>query len=291
MQRHFDEDLYLPHKEAVLYAIDKVFRRLLADLLLDFENPRFHSIRKANGLIVRCISGIPTQIVDELFSAIGFSDTGSSYEFSGTKEQVKAADAFFSEIEDTFKPQEVIIHQPKSLLKEKRVLQCSVLAQRVSDESTPMTNNSPFIQEDFDEVVHLLEIARRTLLTTGRVRNCFFEAKHFSLRRMTHGRVYACSEKCDNSFLEAHWHLVSGKNMLYAHVAHLSADGTKLLHLGHELGYQYNLIPGLANFGKTVNFSTKLISPTGKLVFNEHPNKVVENCIYCGQNLQKIFFC
>lgn len=185
----------------------------------------------------------------------------------------------------------MILHQPKPLLGDKRVLQSQALARGVFDESKTMAINSPFIQEDFDEVAHLQEIARRTLLTTGRVRNCFFEAKHFSLRRMSHGRVYACSEKCDNSFLEAHWHLVSGKNMLYAHVAHLSADGTKLLHLGHEFGYQYNLIPGMTNFGKTVNFSTKLISPNGKLLINEHPNKVVENCIYCGQNLQKIFFC
>lgn len=291
MARSFDEDAFRPHKEAVLFAINKIFRRLLANLFLDFENPKFHSVRKENSLVVRCVNGIPKEIVDKLFAAIGFSDRGSSYDFTGTREQLKAADALFSEIEEAFLPPEVSTQQPKALFKVKKVQKPSTGLQELPKENEKTVNHLPFVQEDFDEAAYLEDTVRSTLLKTGRVRNCFFEAKHFSLRRMTHGRVYACSEKCDSSFLEAHWHLTSGKNMLYSHVAHLSPDGLKLLHLGFEYGYQYSSIPGLPNFGKTVNFNTKLINPDGKLLSNEHPNKVVTTCIYCGENLQKIFFC
>lgn len=287
----FDEDAYRPYKEEVLYAINKIFRRLLGNLLLDFDNPKFRSVRKENSLVLQSINGLPKKIVDELFSAIGFSDAGSTYKFTGFKEQLKTADDLFCEIEQTFLPPKATVQELKPLSRGAQILKAPALPSHLPNEYENTTTNSPFIKEDFDEAAPLMETVRKTLLRTGRVRNCFFEAKHFSVRRMLHGRVYACSEKCDNSYLEAHWHLTGAKNMVYAHVAHLSADGSKLMHLGHEFGYQYSTIPGMANFGKTVNFSIKLINPDGHLTSIEHPNKVVTSCIYCGENLQKIFFC
>ncbi|EPY25961.1 hypothetical protein STCU_06390 [Strigomonas culicis] len=104
---------------------------------------------------------------------------------------------------------------------------------------------------------------------------------------MKHGRVYACTAKCDNTCLEAHWHIVT-RNVLYSYIAHLSPDGKVLNHLGMEYGYQYNSMPGTPNFRKTVCFTAKLVSPDGQLLKNEHPNKAVENCIYCQQPFHKL---
>lgn len=288
-----DFTIFIPHSSQVLNALQKVFRRLLSNLLLDFDNPKYQVVKKNNAVLARNISNLPENITEKLFEVIGFQMTDdNTYLFRGTKKTLLEADKFYSQIEDRLAPKSKSSFQPLPL-PSKKELPPQAHAHHTSNAKEVVSQNesSPFVTEDFESVTDLQEIVRKTLLKTGRIRNCFFEANYYSLRRMSHGRVYVCSEKCDNTCLEAHWHLLSGRNILYSHVAHLSSDGLKVLHLGFEVGYQYHMIPGMGNFGKSVNFSTKLLSSEGKLLRNEHPNKVCDSCIYCGMNLRKIFFC
>lgn len=286
-----DINRYKNYGESVLNALQIVFRRLVANLLLNFEDKKFREVRRDNPVLVRSTNLLPSDIVEDLFTVIGFelSDT-NTFIFNGTRETLLQGEKFYSFLEESlgskrsFQP----LHPPPLLKKE---FCSSVVLSKASTLEEKQQFSTSRIKDDFDSVVGLKDIVRTTLLKTGRVRNSFFEARDFSLRRMSNGRVYACSSKCDNLCLEAHWHLISGKNLMYSHIAHLSPDGSLLLHLGHEVGYQYHMIPGLPHFGKTINFNTKLLSPDGKLISNDHPNRVVDSCIYCGKSLEKLFFC
>lgn len=167
-------------------------------------------------------------------------------------------------------------------------------------------------------VAHLVDVARRTIHMTGRLRNASFEAKHFELRVMRHGRGFACS--CPNDHLEAHWHVVNA-SILYAYVVHLTPDASKVVHVGHDQGYQYNSVPGTESFGETLWMSTKWLvdapptTPTAapsvdmtagphaaaskrdeaaaatvQTVHIEHRGmKPVTSCIYCGVPFRLLF--
>lgn len=291
MSLESDHSIFLPYRQDVLNAIQNVFRRLLGNLLLDFNNPKFRSVKKNNPVLARNTSNLPDTITEKMFQILNFVLVDEiTYVFNGSKENLLEADKQYSLIEDFLCPKKKSSFEPLSF-QPKKAPAAQVQPSYSNKKEEVDVDNSPFHTEDFESVVELKEIVRKTLLKTGRIRNCFFEANYYSLRRMSHGRVYACTEQCDNTCLEAHWHLMSGRNILYSHIAHLSSDGLKVLHLGFEVGYQYHMIPGMQNFGKSVNFSTKLLSSDGKLLRNEHPNRVCDSCIYCGMNLKKIFFC
>ncbi|CCW64579.1 unnamed protein product [Phytomonas sp. EM1] len=289
-------------QESVSTAINKVFRPLLSNLLLNFDEPKFRKIRIENPVIKRYTEGLSHNFRDYLFSVLKFSESSKEpgfWIFLGDINDLKDADSVFSAIEKYFnekKPK--LLNLPSRRRKAEphpsHIKVALPASQGVSFTCSPHGKsdelfNSPFMEKDFEAVSHLTEIASQTLLNVSRVRNCFFDAKTFTLRQMLHGRVYVCTENCENYCLEAHWHLFSGKGLVYAYVAHLSSDAKQLLHLGIEYGYQYNSLPGSSNFGKTINFSQKLLSTDGKLIINNHPNKPVDSCIYCGVSFSKIF--
>lgn len=289
--------------ELVLRAINAVFRRLLANLLLDFDNPKFREIRVDNGALQRNTEGVSPALLSFFFDTLHFKSgiKDGFYVFDGTREDLQKADATYSRIEDDIE-QEKLRYIPvlpsarlKSSKEEAEQRRREVLEAVANDRSTtpdtPATddNQGVLCQEDFDCVDQLRETVRHTLLNTGRVRNCFFDAKDFTVRRMLHGRVYACSEKCSTQCLEAHWHLFSGKGLVYAYVAHLTENGETLLHRGNEYGYQYNSIPGTQYFGQTVLFNEKRLTEDGHLVYNKNLAKPCDACIYCGTPFSKLF--
>lgn len=283
------------------HALNAVFRKLLANLLLDYENPKFRKVRRDNEAVARHTAGLSPSLVAFLFTALGFGgdpDEDSFVHFSGSRETLKSADAIYSALEDAIS---VSKGRDATFLR-------GSMADRTKHPPNTVSSPSPqpqpldrksllkdeaqrtfFNPEDFMVAEPLLPVARKTLLNTGRIRNCFFDARGFTLRRMTHGRVCACSEKCGNECLEAHWHHYTGKGLMYAYVAHLSQDGATLLHKGAEYGYQYNSIPGTENFGKTVLFTEKFLTVDGQLLYNKHPNKVVTTCVYCNEPFAKLF--
>ncbi|CCW66698.1 unnamed protein product [Phytomonas sp. Hart1] len=290
------------YPNSVTKAMDGVFRPLLANIILNFDEPKFRKIKIENPVIKQYTEGLSNNFKEYLFDVLKFSESSNEpgvLIFSGDRNTLKEADVIFSAIEKYFERKKL---KPLQLHPEEReanphlnpakaaltAAQSSSNVCSSSDKSDEVSNN-PFIDKDFEAVSDLKETARHTLLHVPRVRNCFFDAKTFSLRQMLHGRVYVCTEKCKNDCLEAHWHLFSGKGLVYAYVAHLSSDAKELLHLGIEYGYQYNSLPGSSNFRKTINFTEKLISFDGKLLINNHPNKPVESCIYCGVPFSKIF--
>lgn len=293
----FTNYLQTEDKDAIISAIEHVYRRLLANLLLDIDNKNFRTIKKSNSVIARHITKLRSDFAEFLFHTLGFQEDESNsniLHFVGTYDDLLKTDRLISTIEATFSAQTLAgFPSLKTKLEHRQIADTSVreLKSERSAESDSATSgvNAPFFEEDYSTVADLCETVRHTLLNTGRIRNCFFQAKDFSLRRMSHGRVYFCSEKCPAWNLEAHWHVLSGKGLLYSYVAHLSGDGKSLLHLGSEYGYQYNAIPGTEFFGKTVCFSEKLTTPDGTLKLNRHPNKPATSCIYCGTEFAKLF--
>ncbi|KAK7198496.1 PUB domain containing protein [Novymonas esmeraldas] len=288
------------HAEAIRECLNGVFRRLLANLLLDFHNPKFRQVKKDNKALCRATGSLPCGFVDFLFTSIGFTKNDDGFLFEGTPESLKQGDVVFSQIEQAVDKDK----REAAELETQRLR--GLAAERVATTSTPVEPPPPLTHparssrafreadtfaevqrsnrdKDVAEAEALKDVVRKTLLNTGRVRNCFFEARDFTVRIMRHGRVYACTEKCADLCIEAHWHLLTGRNILYSHLAHLSADGTRLLHLGPEHGYQYNSLPGSTNFGKMVHFSEKLLDENGKLVQIKTDDKPVSTCIYCGR--------
>ncbi|KPI84020.1 hypothetical protein ABL78_6929 [Leptomonas seymouri] len=282
-------------------CINGVFRRLLANLLLDFQNPKYRQVKKDNKTLYRLTRSLPNDFVKYLFSSLGFAAHNDTFDFQGTEESLKHADEVFSQIEN-------LVDSEKLAAEERELKQLRALAAKKASKpsSAPATSSSiatetstssrsvvqkeskvysqqQGTQEDMEEGKLVEDIVRKTLLNTGRIRNSFFEAKDLTIRTMRHGRVYACTHKCGNECIEAHWHLLTGKNILYSHLAHLSADGTQLLHLGVEHGYQYNTLPGSPNFGKMVHFSEKLTDEHGKLIKLKHDDRPTAGCIYCGR--------
>ncbi|CBZ24257.1 conserved hypothetical protein [Leishmania mexicana MHOM/GT/2001/U1103] len=285
--------------EVIHGCINGVFRRLLANLLLDFNNPKFRQVKKDNKALHRLTESLPAGFIEFLFSSIGFTKHDDVFIFEGSTESLKHGDAVLSYIEDSFGKErlqaaECGLHRLKNLAVKKakngpaqremetataRLLRAQPLPQEEDAQSQAQHSGT---EKGGAEERAVKEAVRKTLLNTGRVRNGFFEARDFSVRIMQHGRVYACTEKCPDHCVEAHWHLLTGRNILYSHLAHLSADGTRLLHLGPEHGYQYNSLPGSANFGKTIHFSEKLMDENGRLVDIKNDDKPVTACIYCG---------
>lgn len=290
-------------RDAIHRCLNGVFRRLLSNLLLNFENDKFRQVKKDNPSVKYFTEGLPQNFVTYLFQVLGFVSSDGVYLFQGSKEQLKQTDAVYSEIETIIdRDTEVIVKDLRrlqdrnsrtSLVEENKRLSDPPNAELKSKKSSGYNRQEYDAGEsskaDFSEAAPLVETVRSTLWNTGRIRNCFFEARDFTVRTMNHGRVYACSEKCDRGCLEAHWHLLSGKGMLYSFVAHLSPDGTQLLHMGLEHGYQYNSLPGSAHFGKTIHFSEKAVDENGSISYLKHPNKPVAQCVYCGELFSKLF--
>ena len=330
-----------------------VYRRVLANLLLDPENPKFRQLKESNAMIKRCLLELPEinleHITDRgpaagvgsssrpsmlhvgltLFSWIGMRrldetvplgdgmlvvPDGTAGITSGDKSRLLQGDALLTLVEDRMAANKKSAQLLKSVgdvdvlpgrrrqaaerdrqlhveqLRREQELDATV-RERAADvrqrSGEAAAQQQLFHQSDFDEVRHLIEVTRKTLHFTGRLRNYSFDAKHYSLRRMNHGRVFACatatSAACPNTFLEAHWHVING-NILYGYVAHLSENGDSVLHIGPEYGYQYNTMPGTPNFGKTVLFAVKVIDPsTGVVSKLDHPNRPVETCIFCDK--------
>ncbi|KAG5485534.1 hypothetical protein LSCM1_07620 [Leishmania martiniquensis] len=286
--------------EVVLNSINGVFRRLLSNLLLDFNNHRFRQVRKHNKILQRLTASLPDSFVEFLFSSMGFVKHGDAFIFEGSLESLMHGDALFSLIEQTFEKKklhdaESALHRLRHLAKQRAesnsvaiaMTPAQALPSRVRTLSEAEILGPPSKscdrEEDVTERRALEETVRKTLLNTGRVRNGFFGARDFSVRTMRRGRVYACTERCPDSYIEAHWHLSTGRNIVYSHLAHLSADGTRLQHLGPEHGYQYNSLPGSENFRKTIHFSEKLVDENGKLLYVKTDDKPVTACIYCGR--------
>ena len=133
-----------------------------------------------------------------------------------------------------------------------------------------------------------VEAARRTIHTHGRLRNAFFESKSFQVATMTNGRWLQCA-CCAPTDLELHWHLRTG-NSLYSFTVHLSASGDKVLHLGPELAYQYNNLPGTPHFQQTVLVSRKWMDTTGgELQRLETCEAVVDACQYCAVSFRTLW--
>ncbi|EPY35299.1 hypothetical protein AGDE_07485 [Angomonas deanei] len=225
-----------------------------------------------------------------MFSAIGFRKRENTWVFEGTMETLHEADAAFTAIENKHTEDnhwtvpttstDRIVETMKS--ERERILE-QIRKDRIApDKEEPLVDNSKlFCEEDYRAADPLKETVRKTLLNTGRIRNCFFDACDFTTRKMIHGCVYECGQGCTHQCIEAHWHLIT-RNIMYSYIAHISEDGTKVLHLGTEFGYQYNSTPGTPNFRKTLCFSAKQVTESGALVKMEHPNKAVTNCLYCN---------
>lgn len=294
--------------ETIRACIDGLFRRLLANLLLDFDNPKFRQVKKENKAVHRLTQHLPPGFVVFLFTSLGFAEHGEAFTFTGTSETLKRADAVFAVVEQTIdKESRVQAEQELRRLQHAAAERAKNAPAASPSQNTPpapartaigasCTDRSDATSDfhtdtvkDVADAEAVKAAVRKTLLTVGRVRNSFFEARDFTVRRMRRGRVYACSEKCDCECVEAHWHLLTGRNILYAHLAHLSADGTQLLHLGPEHGYQYNTLPGSTNFGKTVHFSEKSVDENGKLNMLKTSDKPATTCIYCGRLFSELF--
>lgn len=296
--------------DALSKAVSKLFRRLLANILLNPDNPTFRAVRMNNAAVQSAVRGIPDSVVEALFSIIGFklehrSGSEPQYVFGGDPQGLGDSDRLLSYIEKSLDEAKLsssqFRHPPISsrtglernerkdlLIREIR----RNIAERGSESGAgaPVESQDVFCTDDFASVENLKDIAKRTLLNTGRIRNAFFGCRHFSLRRMTRGRVYVCKEGCPVNYLEAHWHLFTGKNMLYSYVAHLNEDGSSVAHLGVEHGYQYNSLPGTTNFRKTIHFSAKRTNEkNGRLDYLEHPNQPSKACVYCDVSFSQLF--
>lgn len=283
-------------------CVDGVFRRLLANLLLDFQNPKYRTVKKGNKTLHRLASPFPDEFIRFLFSCLGFVEHEQTFHFEGSEETLKHADQVYSRLESLvdkvrLDAAERELNQLKTLTGKKAphppgisaatstqtVSKLNMAAAKDLEKQERLHSQQENTQKDMAEGRLVEEAVRKTLLNTGRIRNSFFEAKDLTVRTMRHGRVYACTEKCGNECLEAHWHLLTGKNILYSYLAHLNADGTRLLHLGVEHGYQYNSLPGSPHFGKMVHFSEKLTDENGKLIRLQHDDRPAASCVYCGR--------
>nr|CCC95845.1 unnamed protein product [Trypanosoma congolense IL3000] len=291
------------------HAITRVFRPLLANILLDNENPKFHVVRKNNKLIKSVLQRLPESVVQTLFDAIDFklecrNDSEMIYTFGGDVQKLSMSDNFFSYIEEklrerrlgTSRFQPPLASRVELDWKERKDALIQEIRRDIDErrrdinESRLAKAQDALCHDDFTSVESLKEKSRLTLLNRGRLRNSLFGCQHFSLRRMTHGRAYVCKEGCPADFLEAHWHLFTGRNMLYSHIAHLTPDGSTAVHVGVEHGYQYNSIPGTVNFRETIHFSAKRVNEeSGALDLLEHPNQPRTACVYCGVPFSKLF--
>ncbi|KAG5510575.1 hypothetical protein JKF63_06872 [Porcisia hertigi] len=285
--------------EGIRECITSVFRRLLSNLLLEFNNPKFRQVKKDNNTLRRFSSSLPEGFVDFLFWSIGFVKRGDTFSFEGSMESLKQGDAILTHIEESVERERLravewdldrlrrfAAERTKNSLLPKETPPPPALPPRaqLSLMKTETNQAKPSVPaEDLADGEAVKETVRKTLLNTGRLRNSFFDARDFVVRSMRHGRSYACTQKCSDHCVEAHWHLLTGRNIVYSHLAHLSADGTRLLHLGPEHGYQYNSLPGSENFRKMVHFSEKLMDENGKLVAVKTNDKSVKACIYCGR--------
>lgn len=295
-----------PNSSSIHECINNVFRRLLANLLLDFHNPKFRQVKKDNKAVQRTTQHLPHEFVAYLFNSLGFVERADAFVFEGSEESLKRADQVFSALEDLMDREKLEnaerdLQQLKSLavIKAPHYASPSVtpppasgqpsrLITKVSEREQNQADQLEGTKQDTKEGTVVAEAVRKTLLNTGRIRNSFFEGKDLTIRTMRHGRVYACTEKCANQCIEVHWHLLTGRNILYSHLAHLSADGTELIHLGVEHGYQYNTLPGSPHFGKMIHFSEKLTDSNGKLLHIKHDDKPSTCCIYCGRPFSEL---
>mmetsp|Transcript_25829 Transcript_25829/g.79710 ORF Transcript_25829/g.79710 Transcript_25829/m.79710 type:complete len:369 (-) Transcript_25829:61-1167(-) len=148
------------------------------------------------------------------------------------------------------------------------------------------------LSADREAAAALLEAAKRTIHFTGRLRNLSFEGEGFTIRTMRHGRAYACGDSAcmaEIGGLEVHWHLFSGPNNLYAYVAHLSPDASEVLHIGPEIGYQYNTMPHTEHFQKTLMTRRVRMNREGGLVDFTNANTVAHACEYCNVPFHKLW--
>jgi hypothetical protein len=303
-------------------AINPVCRPLLANLIRDPANPRFGSVRCANAKIAAAL-GFPGVLA--WFKLCGFVQETSEIESSnsggggatatatvsevmlvwkGTKEALQAGNKALSVAEDAIEEgkqaklrsgQQTHSLRSRKAEQEKDDAKARILEQLERDRAAVGRREEQRLEEekqqllqeaDFEEVKHLEEAAKKTLHYHGRIRNASYNAEHFKLRRMTHGRAHVCSVGCPNDYIEAHWH-VRNAALLYSYVVHLNADATEVIHQGPEDGYQYNSLPGTPHFGKTLFISTKVVDSAGK-VKCETPNTSVEFCRHCMVSFRKL---
>ena len=147
-------------------------------------------------------------------------------------------------------------------------------------------------EETLTDLTHLIPVAKKSIHLHERLRNMAFDAKHFTLKRISQAKIYnfcgnewgpiSTSCECPGEGLVAHWHTV-GASIVYSYLVHLNSDATTVIHSGPVHGYQYNSLPGTDTFGKYTHTSVK-ITINGK-VECYNPNQPATHCNYCNEQL------
>lgn len=243
-----------------------------------------------SAVLVRSLraSSSPTTVQALLKSADAFLDTLShTIEQTVTQAKWKGAPPLLRSVHDEDGAAAAATQRAVEQIVQQRQLESLALEREARASAEEAVQRQKHLEEDVASALPFVELSRRTIHLTGRLRNASFQAKHYTLTRMTHARSYLCH--CPADHLEAHWHVVSG-NLLYAYVVHLTADATAVVHTGEEHSYQYDSLPGSATFQKYLMLTVKKVdSETGKLEMLKHVQKAVEVCAYCGVPLKHLF--
>lgn len=277
-------------RHATKEAIQHVFRPILANLLREPTNIKFNRLNSSNPIIRSAVQGV--QGGRSFLEAVGFTlnQEDGKWEFRGSRNTLLIGDAALTLVEEEFSKRSgpTLVHsRTRDAASERenvqRALQDQVRADRQElakreEEQARQLQWEKLQQADFICDEAFVAAVRRTIHFSGRLRNSLFEGRDFRVRRMTNGRVYACS--CPPSGLECHWHLRQA-SCIYSHLVHLSEDGGAVVHVAPEIGYQYNSIPGTPNFGRTVKLSVKSVDEATNAVTCKTVDKPVDCCDYC----------
>jgi len=272
------DEHWLPGQKDVAPVVRDVLRVLLANLLLHPNEAKYRTLREANPTIARAIA-LPG--VRQWLTVCGFVRCGSNadvtYEFRGNGPTLALGDDLLSRFE-----QAVRVEEPSSSATG-RIEQRRSEATTTRAAATPQSPLTSVPKRDRELDVlspsdPLMEQVSRTVHRKGRLRNAYCDARDTTLRRMTTWRALLCG--CPPNNLELHFH-TRNSTFMYAFIIHVSADGTNVVHVGPELGYQYASIPGTSHFKKTVFMSEKTVDEAGVVTCIQQ-EKVCDGCGYCN---------
>jgi hypothetical protein len=275
---------------AVEDALKNVLRPIVSNIVREPNEEKFRRIRENNRRVREAATALPCLF--RILGACGFiavdgPDTGVQvWTFLGDTSRLAEGNRLLSRAEEVLERNKAQQHLRTRKTATAHAASPPLRVEERREEAPPVESTLLFAA-DFESVRHLMDKARLTMHSTGRLRNACFSAKDMTLRRMEHGRGFVC--RCPPDHLEAHWHVVCGK-LLYAYVAHLTPSADAVAHLGYEIGYQYNSLPDSDLFRRVIHVSTKMVDTEGHLSLNDHPNRPAEVCAYCNTKLTDLLF-
>lgn len=275
----------------VIHITQSTLRVVVANLIREPENPKFHVLRPTKPRIAEALT-LPG--VESWLLLCGFQkDAEGSFVFRGTVSDALAAERVLSRVESELirSAGDPVSHASDRLVAQRDLVRSEIAMslREKEDETAELLKRKDLEGRqslDYAEAAHLFPVARKTIHFTGRLRNSFFSAEPgVTIRTMRHGRSCACL--CPPENLEVHWHVKSG-SILYSNAVHLSHDASTVVHTCPEYGYQYQSLPDSPLFKLTLLTSIKTVRDNGEIdcTIVEKP---ATSCEYCQKSFSMLW--